>query len=363
MTRPIKCVVWDLDETLWEGTLLESGQVRLRAEIRDVIEALDRRGIVNSLASRNDHAVAWAHVEKLGIAEWFLAPQIGWGAKSDSIKNIADALNLGLDSFVFVDDQPFERDEVHSAHPEVRCLDPGDLSALRAAIDGGEVTPEARRRRELYRVELARRRDEDEFQGPKEAFLASLGMRFTVRAATLDDLTRAKELTERTNQLNATGRAYTLEELRAFARSPEHALLVCSLEDRYGDYGLIGVALLELGNGVWTLKTFLMSCRVMSRGVGAVLLGSIARAARARGAALRAEFRNNGRNRMMYVLFRFAGFKDVDRCEDIQLLECNTNAAGAPPDYLALDIEPQGIFRSTSERLVDATTAGSRTLS
>src|SRR5262245_60645516 len=111
---PVKCVVWDLDDTLWSGVLLEDREVRPRP---DALRALDARGIRQSVASRNDPAVALGKLRELGVLEYFLHPQIHWDAKSSSVRAISEALNLGLDSLVFVDDQPFERDEVRSALP------------------------------------------------------------------------------------------------------------------------------------------------------------------------------------------------------------------------------------------------------
>ena len=114
--------MWDLDHTLWNGILVEDGaeQIQLRDGIVDVVKELDRRGILQSVASKNNHEDAIAALEKLGIAEYFLHPQIHWQPKSKSIGAIAEALNIGVDTLMFVDDQEFERREVASAWPEVR---------------------------------------------------------------------------------------------------------------------------------------------------------------------------------------------------------------------------------------------------
>jgi HAD superfamily phosphatase (TIGR01681 family) len=119
-----KVVVWDLDETLWTGTLAEVGAegVTVRPEAEATVRALDARGVLQSVASKNDPAEALAALERFGLAEFFLHPQVGWGPKSGAVARIARALDLGLDSFVFLDDQPFERGEVTDAHPGVRAL-------------------------------------------------------------------------------------------------------------------------------------------------------------------------------------------------------------------------------------------------
>ena len=103
-TATVKCLVWDLDNTLWRGTLLEDGEVHLDDSVRRVIRTLDERGILQSVASRNNHDEAWARLEKLGVAEYFVAPQIGWGRKSDSVAHIAETLKFAQHTIAFIDD-------------------------------------------------------------------------------------------------------------------------------------------------------------------------------------------------------------------------------------------------------------------
>src|SRR5262249_6044962 len=126
----IKCLVWDLDETLWTGTVLEGDAVTLREGVRDVVETLDRRGIVQSIASRGHRDSALAALHELQIIGWFLHPQIAWCSKAESIQRIADRLNLPLNAIAFIDDQPFERDEVAHRLPDVLCLDTANVGTL-----------------------------------------------------------------------------------------------------------------------------------------------------------------------------------------------------------------------------------------
>lgn len=330
--RSIKCVVWDLDDTLWQGILLEDRQVTLRPGIAGIVKALDERGILQSIASRNDARQALAQLRAFDLDEYFLFPQIHWNAKSSSVQAIAQALNLGLDSFAFIDDQPFERDEVASACPQVLCL---DTAAIDTLLDRPDFTPrfvteDSRRRRQMYLTNLARDQAEAAFAGPAAGFLATLGMVLTLEPAAEGDLRRAEELTLRTNQLNTTGYPYAYDELNALRRSPGHLLLIAGLDDKYGTYGRIGLALVECGAEVWTLKLLLMSCRVVSRGVGGLVLAHIMRRAKAAGARLRAEFVPNGRNRQMLITYRFAGFQEVGQVGDRILLE--HDLADIPPD-------------------------------
>jgi FkbH-like protein len=332
----IKCVVWDLDNTVWDGVLLEGDDVVLRPGVRDQLERLDRVGILHSVSSRNDADAALARLRAFGIDEFFLQPQINWNAKSESIRRIAKALNIGLDAFAFIDDQEFERAEVAAALPEVTCVDPAGLAEAlrRPEFRPRFVTDESRMRRELYRGQAIRDTAEREFVGTSEEFLAQLDMTLTVRPAAARDLRRAEELTIRTNQLNATGRTYSHEELDLLRQSPEHLLLVASLQDRFGSYGTIGLALVRLETPNWHLRLLLTSCRVMSRGAGTALLGHVMRLARAAGRGLLADLVETGRNRMMRIAYGFAGFREVSRTGTEVLLEADLDRIPPPARYL-----------------------------
>ncbi len=128
--KPVKCVVWDLDHTVWDGILLEDGDVPLRPGVLDAIRTLDGRGILQSVASRNDADAAMARLRALGIDEYFLYPQINWNAKGQNVAQIAKSLNIGLDTLLFIDDQPFEREEVAFTHDKVLCIDSALLDDL-----------------------------------------------------------------------------------------------------------------------------------------------------------------------------------------------------------------------------------------
>jgi len=334
----VKCVVWDLDNTIWDGILLEDSEVRLRPAIPHILKTLDERGILQSIASRNDHAAAVAKLRELGLDEYFLYPQINWSSKAASVAQIAKDLNLALDAFAFVDDQPFEREEVAFSHPGVLCVDSADLESLldRPEFNPRFITEDSRLRRRMYQADIRRNSEEAEFVGPKEEFLATLGMIFTIAPCREEDLKRAEELTVRTHQLNTTGYTYSYEELDALRRSPRHELLIASLEDRHGAYGKIGLSLVEKGPEIWTVKLLLMSCRVMSKGVGTIMIQQLLRRAKDAGVKLRAEFVSNNRNRQMLITYRFAGFKEIERVGEVAVLENDFSALQPPPPYVDL---------------------------
>jgi len=338
--KSIKVVVWDLDNTIWDGVLLEDEAVTLIPGVVDVIQTLDGRGILQSIASKNDHASAMGKLAALGIAEYFLYPQINWGSKAISIKEIASAINVGIDTIAFIDDQSFEREEVAHSHPEVVCVDASEFQSIleRNEFIPRFVTEESKIRRLMYFSDMRRNEVEERFEGPKEEFLATLALKLTLGRATEDDLQRAEELTKRTHQLNTTGRTYSYDELKVIMQSPDHELLIASLEDRFGTYGKIGLCLLERAPGHWTVKLLLMSCRVMSRGVGTIIINYLVSEAHKAGVRLRAEFIRTDRNRMMYITYRLSHFREVSETDGVSLLENDCSIVTEYPSYASVSI-------------------------
>jgi FkbH-like protein len=336
----IKCIIWDLDGTLWDGVLLEDDAVRVRPWVVEHIRRLDAMGVLHSIASKNDRGAALDKLRDLGLDDLFLYPQINWNSKSSSVQLIAKALNLGLDAFAFVDDQEFERAEVGSVIPEATCVDVASLDRelARPEFIPRFVTDESAKRRQMYRAQITRDDLERDFVGTSDQFLAELGLEFTIEPARREDLQRAEELTVRTNQLNATGRTYSYAELDELRKSPDHLLLVTSLTDKFGSYGKVGIALVEKGSQEWHLRMLLMSCRVMSRGVGMVLLNHLMRLAADAGVQLRADFVETGRNRMMQITYAFAGFREVSRNGAEVMLAADLTTVQPPPAYVRLEI-------------------------
>jgi len=154
-----------------------------------------------------------------------------------------------------------------------------------------------------------------------------------------EDLKRAEELTLRTNQLNTTGYTYSHAELNFFRNSDRHRLIMAGLDDRYGTYGKIGLILIECNEESWVVKLLLMSCRVMRRGVGTVLINYIRNEARSQGVRLMAEMIANDRNRMMYMTYKFNHFMDVEEREGLMILENDLSQQQAYPTYLTLSIQ------------------------
>jgi methoxymalonate biosynthesis protein len=309
----VKCLVWDLDNTLWQGILAEDDQVSLAESTRELITTLDARGILQSVASKNDHDHAWAMLEKLGVAEYFVLPHIGWSAKSGSIRAIADGLSFDYRTVAFVDDQATERAEVEFHLPEVRCYPVEELAGLaaRPEFSPGTVTADSARRRAMYQAGFARTAAEADFAGTDEDFLRSLELVMRIQRASEEDLARVEELTLRTSQMNATGVYYSHGTLQDLLGDPRHEVLVTTLEDRFGPHGTVGIVLLERHPRVWHLKLLLTSCRVVSLGAGAAIINWLIDQAAQAGVHLLADFRRTERNRMMEIAYRLSGFSDT----------------------------------------------------
>ena len=311
--KKIKCVVWDLDNTLWDGVLLEGDKVKLKPGIKDVIETLDQRGILHSIASKGYYEDAIQKLREFELNDFFLYPEINWNAKSQSVSRLQKNLNIGMDTLLFIDDQPFERDEVKREHPDITCMEAYQYRKLpsHSRLNPEFITPDSSRRRFMYLEDQKRKEDENSYRGPRKEFLESLDIHLFITRAKEGDLERAEELTVRTNQLNATGKTYSYEELKKYMKSNDHILLMCEMKDKYGSYGKIGLALVEIFEECFYIKLLLMSCRVMAYGVGTVLLSHIMQEAKKAGKKIKADFKHTGRNRVMYTTFKFANFKEI----------------------------------------------------
>jgi FkbH-like protein len=190
----------------------------------------------------------------------------------------------------------------------------------------------------MYQADIMRKQEEDNYEGPQDSFLASLGLRLTIAPAQEEDLARAEELTVRTHQLNTTGYTYSYEELDAFRKSECHHLWIAGLEDRYGAYGKIGLVLIETSDKEWWIRLLLMSCRVMNRGVGSVLINYIRNEAREAGVRLLAEMLPNNRNRIMYMTYKFNHFMERETSENRIVFENNLDPVIDYPRYVKLEL-------------------------
>ncbi|WP_313131520.1 HAD-IIIC family phosphatase [Anaerocolumna sp.] len=333
----IKCVVWDLDNTLWDGILLESEDVVLKDDVVEVIKELDKRGILQSISSKNDYDAAKKKLEEFDLWDYFIYPQINWNPKSEAIEVITNSINIGINTLAFVDDQEFERDEVSFSHQDVLCIDTLDSGKILSmdCMMPKFITSDSKNRRAMYQNDIARNSIEKDFKGTKEEFLGSLNMTFYISKAQESDLQRVEELTVRTHQLNSTGYVYSYAELKACIEDEKYEVFVTRLDDKYGTYGTIGLALVEKNEEVWEVKLLIMSCRVMSRGVGNILLNYICNEAKKAAVKLQAQFVPTDKNRIMYITYKFNGFKEIKK-DNLIVFEADMAHERKIPKYVEL---------------------------
>ncbi|MEJ2007972.1 MAG: HAD-IIIC family phosphatase [Acidobacteriota bacterium] len=294
----LKCVVWDLDKTLWDGILIEDGpeNVTVKSEVVEVIRDLDRRGILHSIASKNTFDDAMQILKKYKIDEYFLSPQISWGPKSESMRRIAQSLNIGIDSLMLVDDSEFELAEVQSACPNVRTL---NAEHYRDLLDMPEcqvpVTAESANRRFMYRQEGIRKSAAEEFGGDYLAFLRNCRMEMTLRPLTQSNIERVHELTQRTNQMNFSGNRYNREVLREISVDSNLDTYVIECRDRFGSYGIVGFSIVDKRGPRMTDLMF--SCRIQAKRVEHAFLSKIIKEYVAQsGSEFWANYRKTSRN-------------------------------------------------------------------
>ena len=294
LKRPAyKVIALDCDNTLWSGVCGEEGPqgVQLDAARRALQEFMRRQrdnGMLLCLCSKNNEqdvqAVFSQRAEFPLQAKDFAACRLNWLAKSENLKSLASELGLGLDSFIFVDDNPVECADVQANCPEVLTLqlpeDPAQLPQFLNhcwVFDRLRVTAEDRQRAELYQKN--RMREQLRAEAPTlEAFLASLELSVHIESIAPEHWARVSQLTQRTNQFNLTTRRMSEQDLAAYLESGRG--LIVRVSDRFGDYGLVGAVLYRLESDALDVETLLLSCRVLGRGVEHRMvahLGGIAR--------------------------------------------------------------------------------------
>jgi FkbH-like protein len=310
----IKCVVWDLDNTMWQGVLVEQDEVRLRPQLKELLRALDERGVLCSIASKNDHELAWHRLESLGIAEYFLAPQINWQPKSENVKRIAQKLNIGLDSLAFIDDNPFELAEVGTAVPEVLCINAQDIDSI--ADDPrfqGATTGDAKNRRRYYQEAMVREEKQAEFGEDYLRFLEYCAVRLEIRPYRDEEFDRVAELAQRTNQLNFSGQKYDRVQLRALLDRADIEKYILHCSDRFGVYGLVGFAMVGRRPGEIEIHDLMLSCRVQGKLIEQAFFSHLERRHNlAQAARMRVNFKATKRNRPARQSLEDAGFRPME---------------------------------------------------
>ena len=257
------------------------------------MKVLNRKGILLGIVSKNDETTALdairRHPEMVLKIEDFSGWRINWLDKAKNVVDLADELNLGLQSIVFIDDNPAERARVAEALPEVLVPDwPRDKMLYTQALlelrcfDTVSVSTEDRSRAEMYRIEQ-RREQEKKTVGSIEEWLAGLNMQVNIERLNSGNVKRTAQLFNKTNQMNLSTRRLSQDELWKWAHDENHRLWTFRVSDRFGDSGLTGIISMSVKNGCGTIEDFILSCRVMGRRIEEVLLSTVVEEARSLG--------------------------------------------------------------------------------
>jgi len=333
-----KALILDLDNTLWGGVIgddgLEgialgngSGTGEAFTAIQQLALELRQRGVILAVCSKNEEANALLpfreHTEML-LKEGHIAAFVAnWNDKAGNIRDIAATLNIGTDSLVFLDDNPVERALVRRELPEVAVPeageDPADYPGLVARagyFEAVSFSDEDRKRADYYAANAERQRSSASVTNLAD-YLASLEMVMTAIPFDATGRARIAQLTNKSNQFNLTTRRYGEDDIQAFEADPSKYTLQVRLADKFGDNGMISVILFDKGGDTWSCDTWLMSCRVLGRGVEHQVLAEVAAAAKAEGATtLTGHYLPTKKNGMVAEHFGKLGFTKIAERED-----------------------------------------------
>ncbi|WP_293380179.1 HAD family hydrolase [Phenylobacterium sp.] len=329
-----KCVILDLDNTLWPGVLAETGApfawapevsgpfsyIGLYFGLHEALLALKRRGILLACVSKNDEATVrelWTYAdhyprERLLTPDDFVTWRVNWTDKVENIRSIAAELSFALEAFLFIDDNPVERENVRTRLPEVEVWGDDPFELRRRLLNDPRlqvprVTEESAARTALTQAQLSRQKSRTD-SADEQAFIASLDVQTNIeRLAVGARLDRVEELFQRTTQFNATGAKFTALELATLILKPGAGVFTVQVSDRFGDHGLVGAAVIDDGE----IKGLALSCRVLGLGVEHRFVQAILDALAADHALVTARIIETARNTPVRNIYRDNGFEPL----------------------------------------------------
>lgn len=269
--KRVKCVAWDLDNTMWKGVIGDDGKdgvIPFEKSI-ELVKKLDDMGVIQTIVSKNEFDVAWDKIKALGLSEYFLYPAINWNPKSQNLYNIANALNINIDTFAVIDDSEFERQEIMQALPQVRTYDVNEIDGILGKPEFDiPVTTESKNRRLSYQTEAKRNTVLSSWNGDYDSFLKDCEIILELGAPKdAREQKRCFELIQRSNQYNVTQNRRSEEYLNEIVNNPEYRTYALRVSDKFGNYGIVGFSSFEIVDNNYYLRDFVMSCRVAKKSV------------------------------------------------------------------------------------------------
>jgi FkbH-like protein len=353
-TRFMKALVLDCDNTLWGGVLGEDlaagiklsphdypGNVFHRAQTE--FQALQRQGVLLCLASKNDpgevDAVLASHPDMVLTDADLIAKEVNWSDKVGNLRRIAETLNIGLDSLVFLDDSDFECEAVRSQLPQVSVFQvparlpdyPAVIGAIKDLFLAGGASTDGAEKTEQYRQRAAAMAEQQRFES-QEDYLASLGLTVTLTRDDVGRVARIAELSQKSNQFNLTTVRYGAAEIGALMADPAAAVYSLEVADKFGVAGLTGVVVVRFDADVATVESLYMSCRVLGRGVEFAIWPRIVADAAARGCrSLRAAYRPSDKNAQAADFYDRLGLPLIAEVDGVRTYEAATGGFAPPP--------------------------------
>jgi FkbH-like protein len=356
-----KCIVLDLDNTLWGGVVGEAGlegillgptpEGRPFLEFQKHLLSLFRRGVILAINSRNNAEDALAvlrhHPHMILKEKHFAAMRMNWDDKVANMKSLAEEINIGLDSLVFFDDDHMNREMISEFLPDVTVVDLPNDSALyvKTLMDlnyfhSMSITEEDKKKGRMYSEEKKRREVAQSTTDLTE-YLRRLDVTVSIEEAKSLTIPRISQLTQKTNQFNMTTRRYTEEAITQYAESDKYRVVSIHVSDKFGNNGLTGVAIVEKGDkGAWRIDTFLLSCRIIGRRVEETLLAYVINEAKKEGAnLLYGEFITSRKNKPAKDFYNRNGFTAVHGGEPMELWEYDLSNDYQFPDFIDVKIK------------------------
>jgi len=350
-----KCIVLDLDNTLWGGVVgedgfdgIELGQTpngKSFVEFQKQLLSLWQQGVILAINSKNNFDDAMKvirdHPDMVLREKHFASVQINWNDKAQNLKQIADEINIGLNSIVFFDDDKLNQERIKQEFPEVLTIeipnDPSQYASILTNLNDFNVlqkTQEDTKRGEMYAQQRQRKQFEKTVSN-LDQFLKQLNIKVKIKKSNEFSIPRISQLTLKTNQFNLTTRRYQEEEIRKFSKDENFAVGCIQVLDKFGDNGITGAYIVKKNETSWTLDTFLLSCRIIGRGVEDAMLSHILKDAKNNGIKeFKAEFISTSKNKPAENFLLEFGFKKQDK-----FWIYNLNNDINSPNHLMVEIE------------------------
>lgn len=303
----VKCIVFDLDNTIWDGTLDANDNVMLNGNVIQYVKTAFEKGIVLSIASKNNYEQAYKKITELGIEKYFYKFYISWDDKYKAIRDLAKDLNISVEHILFIDDSDIELSEALYYIPELQILNVKDIGLLDKYLSNCTVvTDESKNRNKIYKILEQRKKKEKEMS--REEFLRYCNIKININIAKEKDFLRINELLSRTNQMNLNNKILTVDELNKMSKTKEYTIFSIRMSDVFANYGIVGTVIIKEDQDVLEIEYLAISCKVEGRNIGKNVIEYIKEIAKRKNKNIKAKYIYNLKNEKLRALFVLNGF-------------------------------------------------------